>query len=50
MAEMINGHSVPIDCVAVDEAVVRAGPPATVVELLANPTRSSDPEIAGRIF
>lgn len=50
MAEEINGYSVPIDRVPVDQAAILPGPPATVVDLLANPTRSSDPDTAARIF
>ncbi|WP_405728488.1 sugar nucleotide-binding protein [Streptomyces sp. NBC_01537] len=50
MAEKINGYAVPIDRVPIDRVAVPPGPPATVVDLLANPTRSSDPDTVARIF
>ncbi|WP_063043363.1 NAD-dependent epimerase/dehydratase family protein [Nocardia pseudovaccinii] len=50
MVEMVNGKVVPVQHLSVDQAAALPGPPATVVDVLANPIPSFDPEAAGRAF
>jgi NADH dehydrogenase len=50
IAEMVNGHAVPIKLVPVDPAATTPGPPATVADLLTSPTPPTNPDPVARAF
>ncbi|MEV0401858.1 sugar nucleotide-binding protein [Actinoallomurus sp. NPDC050550] len=50
MVERINGRSVPIERVSVEQAASMPWPPPTVADLLAHPDAPADPDAVAEIF
>ncbi|WP_433178321.1 SDR family oxidoreductase [Actinoallomurus sp. CA-150999] len=50
MVERINGRSVPIARVSVEQAANMPGPPPTVADLLAHPDAPADPDAVAEVF